>query len=86
VISYLAAEPVAGMLLGVVVFGDVIHVSPGILALQAAGLAALVAGVILAALAPVLSRLSRPPSLLRPHAVAGQPRPPVSPPRPTAGH
>jgi drug/metabolite transporter (DMT)-like permease len=81
-----AAEPVAGMLLGVVVFGDVIHVSPGILALQAAGLAALVAGVILVARAPVLSRLSRPPSLLRPHSVAGRPGPPVPPPRPTAGH
>ena len=61
-----AAEPAAGMLLGVVVFGDVIHVSPGMLALQAAGLAAMVLGVILVARAPVLSRLSRPASLLRP--------------------
>ena len=51
-----AAEPVAGMLLGIVVFGDVIHLSPGMLALQAAGTAALVAGVILVARAPVLSR------------------------------
>jgi drug/metabolite transporter (DMT)-like permease len=63
-----AAEPIAGMLLGVVVFGDVIHVSPGMLALQGAGLAAMVLGVILVARAPVLSRLGRPPSLLRPHA------------------
>jgi len=62
-----AAEPAAGMLLGVVVFGDVIHVSPGMLALQAAGLAAMVLGVILVARAPVLSRLGRPASLLRPH-------------------
>jgi hypothetical protein len=61
-----AAEPAAGMLLGVVVFGDVIHVSPGMLALQAAGLAAMVLGVILVARAPVLSRLGRPTSLLRP--------------------
>jgi drug/metabolite transporter (DMT)-like permease len=52
-----AAEPVAGILLGVVVFGDVVHVSPGMLALQAAGLAALVLGVVLVARAPVLSRL-----------------------------
>jgi hypothetical protein len=80
-----AAEPVAGMLLGVVVFGDVIHVSPGMLALQAAGLAALVAGVILVARAPVLSRLSRPPSLRRAPAVASQRSPLASPPRPTAG-
>jgi drug/metabolite transporter (DMT)-like permease len=63
-----AAEPVAGMLLGIVVFGDVIHLSPGMLALQAAGIAALVAGVILVARAPVLSRLSRPVALLRPRA------------------
>jgi drug/metabolite transporter (DMT)-like permease len=55
-----AAEPVAGMLLGVVVFGDVVHLSPGMLALQAAGIVALVAGVILVARAPALSRLSRP--------------------------
>ncbi len=61
-----AAEPAAGMLLGVVVFGDVIHVSPGMLALQAAGLTAMVLGVILVARAPVLSRLGRPAPLLRP--------------------
>ena len=53
-----AAEPVAGMLLGVVVFGDVIHLSPGTLALQAGGMVALVAGVILVARASVLSRLA----------------------------
>jgi drug/metabolite transporter (DMT)-like permease len=61
-----AAEPVAGTLLGIVVFGDVIHLSPGMLALQGAGVAALVAGVILVARAPVLSRLSRPAVLLQP--------------------
>jgi drug/metabolite transporter (DMT)-like permease len=54
-----AAEPVAGIVLGVVVFGDVIHVSPGLIALQAAGIAALVAGVILVARAPALSSLRR---------------------------
>lgn len=80
-----AAEPVAGMLLGVVVFGDVIHVSPGMLALQAAGLAALVAGVILVARAPVLSRLERPPSRLRTPSAASRPGPPAAPLRPTAG-
>jgi drug/metabolite transporter (DMT)-like permease len=41
------------------VFGDVIHVSPGMLALQGAGLAAMVLGVILVARAPVLSGLGR---------------------------
>jgi drug/metabolite transporter (DMT)-like permease len=64
-----AAEPVAGMLLGIVVFGDVIHLSPGMLALQGAGITALVAGVILVARAPVLSRLSDRAAVLRPQAV-----------------
>jgi hypothetical protein len=64
-----AAEPVAGMLLGIVVFGDVIHLSPGMLALQAAGIAALVAGVIVVARAPVLSRLSRPAVPMQPPIV-----------------
>jgi hypothetical protein len=61
-----AAEPVAVMLLGIIVFGDVIHLSTGMLALQAAGIAALIAGVILVARAPVLSRLGRPAVLLQP--------------------
>ncbi len=58
-----AAEPVAGILLGVVVFGDVIHISPGLIALQAVGLVALVTGVILVARAPALSSL-RPTRLI----------------------
>jgi drug/metabolite transporter (DMT)-like permease len=58
-----AAEPVVGILLGVVVFGDEIRISPGTLALQAAGLVALVAGVILVARAPALSSL-RPDAVL----------------------
>ncbi len=52
-----AAEPVSGILLGVVVFGDVIRISPGMLAVQAAGIAALVLGVIMVARAPVLGQL-----------------------------
>ena len=52
-----AAEPLAGILLGVVVFGDVIQISAGMLAVQAAGIAALVVGVIMVARAPVLSHL-----------------------------
>jgi hypothetical protein len=52
-----AAEPVAGMCLGVMVFGDVVRVSPGMLALQGSGILALVIGVVLVARAPVLSSL-----------------------------
>jgi len=52
-----AAEPLAGILLGVVVFGDSIDISAGMLAVQAVGIAALVVGVIMVARAPVLSHL-----------------------------
>jgi hypothetical protein len=52
-----AAEPVAGILLGVVVFGDVIEISPGLLAVQAAGIVALVLGVVMVARGPVLGQL-----------------------------
>jgi drug/metabolite transporter (DMT)-like permease len=52
-----AAEPVAGMALGVVVFGDVVHVSPWLLSVQAASIAAMVSGVILVARAPVFRDL-----------------------------
>jgi drug/metabolite transporter (DMT)-like permease len=52
-----AAEPTAGIVLGVVVFGDVVRISPVLVAVQIAGVLALVAGVILVARAPVLSNL-----------------------------
>jgi hypothetical protein len=76
-----AAEPLAGIALGVVVFGDVIHVSPAMLALQSAGIAALIIGVILVARAPVLASLRT--------AHAGLPHPAVPHPalhRPTLPH
>jgi drug/metabolite transporter (DMT)-like permease len=78
-----AAEPVAGIALGVVVFGDVIRISPGMLALQAAGIVALIAGVILVARAPVLSGL-RPslPHPTLPHPTLPHPNLPHSLPRP----
>ena len=63
--SITAAEPVVGILLGVVVFGDEIRISPGMIALQAAGILALVAGVILVARAPALSSLRPVRPLLR---------------------
>jgi drug/metabolite transporter (DMT)-like permease len=52
-----AAEPTAGIVLGVVVFGDVVRISPLLVAVQIAGVVALVVGVILVARAPVLSNL-----------------------------
>ena len=52
-----AGEPVVGILLGVVVFGDRVQDTPGELAIYAGGLAALVAGVIMVGRAPALSQL-----------------------------
>jgi drug/metabolite transporter (DMT)-like permease len=52
-----AGEPLVGILLGVVVFGDRVQISPGMLAIQATGIAALVVGVILVGRAPALTAL-----------------------------
>jgi drug/metabolite transporter (DMT)-like permease len=49
-----AGEPVTGIALGIVIFGDKLHTSPGVLALQAAGIVALVVGVVLVARGPAL--------------------------------
>lgn len=70
-----AAEPAAGIALGVVVFGDVVHITPWLLAAQAAGIFAMVTGVVLVARARVfrdlrlrqlpqaaLERIPRPPT------------------------
>jgi drug/metabolite transporter (DMT)-like permease len=54
-----AGEPLVGILLGVLVFGDRIQISPGEIALQACGIVALVVGVILVGRAPALSELRR---------------------------
>ncbi len=52
-----AGEPLIGILLGVIVFGDRIQISPGLLAIQAGGVAALVVGVVMVASDPALSQL-----------------------------
>jgi drug/metabolite transporter (DMT)-like permease len=52
-----AGEPLVGLLLGVLVFGDRIQISTGELALQAGGIVALIAGVIMVGRAPALSQL-----------------------------
>lgn len=66
-----ACEPLAGIFLGVIVFGDRIQVSPGVLAMEAGGLAALVAGVVLVGRSPALSGLGHMPHL-RDHPVGGE--------------
>jgi hypothetical protein len=52
-----AAEPVSGIVLGIVAFREKVPASPLLIAVQAAGLIALVAGVILVARSPVLASL-----------------------------
>ena len=52
-----AAEPAAGIVLGVVVFGDVVHVSPVAARVPGCRIAAMVGGVILVARAPVFRDL-----------------------------
>jgi hypothetical protein len=52
-----AAEPVSGIVLGIVAFREKVPASPLLIALQIAGLMALVAGVILVARSPVLTSL-----------------------------
>jgi drug/metabolite transporter (DMT)-like permease len=77
-----AGEPLIGILLGVLIFGDRVQVSPGELALQAGGIAALIVGVILVGRAPALSQLRSwtPPSL--PHITGSLPALPALPSRP----
>ena len=52
-----AGEPVVGILLGVVVFGDRVQDTPGELAIYTGGLAALVVGVVMVSRSPALSQL-----------------------------
>jgi hypothetical protein len=52
-----AGEPVAGIALGIVVFGDRIQISPGMLAIEAGGIAALIVGVIAVARSSAFSGL-----------------------------
>jgi len=52
-----AGEPLVGILLGVLIFGDRIQITPGELALQAGGVVALIVGVIMVGRAPALSQL-----------------------------
>jgi hypothetical protein len=52
-----AGEPLVGILLGIVVFGDRIQVAPVQLGIKVGGIVALVAGVILVARTPALSQL-----------------------------
>lgn len=56
-----AGEPVTGIALGIVAFGDRLHTSPGLIVLQVVGLVALICGVILVARGPALTATFKSP-------------------------
>jgi drug/metabolite transporter (DMT)-like permease len=66
-----AGEPIAGIALGIVVFGDSIQVTPGMLAIQAGGIAALIIGVIAVARSSAFSGLRKITGLTVPHGPHG---------------
>ena len=67
-----AGEPVAGIVLGIVVFGDRIQISPGMLAIEAGGIAALIVGVVLVARSSAFGGLRKIPHVITPHATPGE--------------
>jgi len=74
-----AGEPVAGIALGIVVFGDRIQISPGQLAIETAGIAALIVGVVLVARSSAFGGLRKITDALPHHQGSAE-----HPPRPEA--
>jgi drug/metabolite transporter (DMT)-like permease len=66
-----AGEPVAGIALGIVVFGDRIQVTPGMLAIEAGGIAALIIGVVAVARSSAFSGLRKITEVITPHTAYG---------------
>ena len=66
-----AGEPVAGIALGIVVFGDRIQISPGMLAIEAGGIAALIVGVVMVARSSAFSGLRKITEVITPHTAHG---------------
>jgi drug/metabolite transporter (DMT)-like permease len=64
-----AGEPVAGIVLGIVVFGDRIQISPGMLAIEAGGIAALIVGVVTVARSSAFGGLRKITDVITPHTV-----------------
>jgi len=67
-----AGEPVAGIALGIVVFGDRIQISPGELAIETAGIAALIVGVVMVARSSAFGGLRKIPHVITPHATPAE--------------
>jgi drug/metabolite transporter (DMT)-like permease len=63
-----AGEPVAGIVLGILVFGDRIEVSPGPLAIEAGGIAALIVGVVMVARSTAFGGLHKVKTAIKPES------------------
>jgi drug/metabolite transporter (DMT)-like permease len=74
-----AGEPLAGIALGIVVFGDRVQITPGLLAIEAGGIFALIVGVIVVARSPAFTRLRRITEVIRPGPEAAGSRDPAEP-------
>ncbi len=79
-----AGEPVAGIVLGIVVFGDRVQISPWPLAIEASGIAALIVGVVLVARSSAFGGLSKIADTIKPESAAA--RGPADHPRGPADH
>jgi drug/metabolite transporter (DMT)-like permease len=75
-----AGEPLAGIALGIVVFGDRVQITPGMLAIEAGGIAALIVGVIAVARSSAFSGLRKVTGVITP----GSHRDPRTPDQPGA--
>ena len=67
-----AGEPVAGIVLGIVVFGDRIQISPGMLAIEAGGIAALIVGVVAVARSSAFTGLRKITEVITPLTAHGE--------------
>ena len=80
-----AGEPLAGIALGIVVFGDRVQLKPSLLAIETAGIALMIVGVIAVARSSAFSGLRKITDVIRPGSdsgrpparTAGRPTPPV---------
>jgi len=70
-----AGEPVAGITLGIVVFGDRIQISAGPLAIEACGIAALIIGVVMVATSSAFSGLRKITETIKPDSGGPADRP-----------
>ena len=75
-----AGEPLAGIALGILVFGDRVQVTPGLLAIEAGGIAALIIGLIAVARSSAFSGLRKITVVIAPGSHGAAARAPDEPP------